>query len=312
MSNRGDVVRISALGISAFCISLRLFMDYFKPVRCSDDSVLSIDNIRVSFIIESQYSNELMSYLSFGVQWYSYPQNMSDFKYRYLMKATYGNGSTMTLGFCFNGVDKLEDSKKGFVDFNPNKTGNESLFWEDLCKIRSCCKYWIIERIDIAHDIPIKRECVYMVKDNRKYALDAYSLSNMTEYLGIRSNPNFVKVYNKTLESKLDYDLTRIEVTTKPSVSAFMSAYPEVYALYDLQLDMSTAALTQSNLAILQMELALLANHKDPGLMLFNQLGKDLKKKLKPFLLPESSLLVVRSEHIYTLFYEVLPLFTKV
>lgn len=268
-------------------------MEYYKQVICPNGSILSIDNVRVNFIVDEAYSQELLSYLGFELHWFAYPIDMRDFKYRHLTKATYANGSTMTCGFQFNGNNPREDAYKGFLDFNPNKTGSDSLFWRDLAFIRSCSRHWDIDRVDIAYDVPVPRQSVILVKDGRKYSVDAYSLANRTEYLGIRSNINFVKVYNKSLESSLDYDLTRIEVTCKPSPAAYLSAFPEIYCLDNIQVGLDFNELTQSNLAILNMELALLASHSDPGLMIFNSLGKDLKKKLKPYLLPESSRLVV-------------------
>lgn len=40
-----------------------------------------------------------------------------------------------------------------------------------------------------------------------------YSNENMTEYLGVRSSHDNVKLYNKALERGLESDLTRLEIT---------------------------------------------------------------------------------------------------
>lgn len=268
-------------------------IQYYKPVYNSDGSVLSVDNVRIDFVVDYDSARDFSLYLGTEIQFKSFAQSTKDFQYKYMWNATYENGSVLNVGYCFNGANPREDSYKGYADFNPNKTGESDLFWKDLQFIKSCCKLWTIKRVDIALDVPIARESVILVKDKRKYGLDAYSISNKTEYLGKRSNIGFVKVYNKQEESKLDYVLTRIEVTCEPFVDSYIEHFPVVYALRDMQMDISSLALNDTDLAILRMELALLSCNGDPGLMIFNSISRRKKEKLKPFLLPESSRLVV-------------------
>lgn len=70
-----------------------------------------------------------------------------------------------------------------------------------------------IKRWDLAVDVPYGRDCVQLIKDNRKYSQFYKSAQDFTEYLGCMSSPGRVKVYNKQIEAGLDYPLTRIEVT---------------------------------------------------------------------------------------------------
>ncbi|MFQ9701876.1 MAG: hypothetical protein ACLR0U_04885 [Enterocloster clostridioformis] len=70
-----------------------------------------------------------------------------------------------------------------------------------------------IKRWDLAVDVPYGRDCVQLIKDNRKYSQFYKSAQDFTEYLGCMSAPGRVKVYNKQIEAGLDYPLTRIEVT---------------------------------------------------------------------------------------------------
>lgn len=129
------------------------------------------------------------------------------------------------------------------MDFNPNKIlgdisygngfmgtvhspfSNEESSYKDLrCQIKeilmevmenlwSCTEEIRIKRWDLAVDVPYGRDCVQLIKDNRKYSQFYKSAQDFTEYLGSMSSPGRVKIYNKQIEAELDYPLTRIEVT---------------------------------------------------------------------------------------------------
>ena len=155
--------------------------------------------------IGRRFSNPLRSDIK------EYPVNFTDFKFRNLFVIDYGR-SSMTVGLCFNG-SKKEDVFKGFVEFNPNKCMDSIQIHSDLSFLLSRCVGYSVSRWDLAIDIPYDRERVHMTKDKRKYELSQTSYSNRTEYLGQRNAPGRVKVYNKTVESELDYSLTRVEIT---------------------------------------------------------------------------------------------------
>lgn len=155
--------------------------------------------------IGRRFSNPLRSDIK------EYPLNFTDFKFRNLFVIDYGR-SSMTVGLCFNGAKK-EDVLKGFVEFNPNKCMDSMQIHSDLSFLLSRCVGYSVSRWDLAIDIPYDRERVHMTKDKRKYELSQTSYSNRTEYLGQRNSPGRVKVYNKTVESELDYSLTRVEIT---------------------------------------------------------------------------------------------------
>lgn len=155
--------------------------------------------------IGRRFSNPLRSDIK------EYPLNFTDFKFRNLFVIDYGR-SSMTVGLCFNG-SKKEDVLKGFVEFNPNKCMDSMQIHSDLSFLLSRCVGYSVSRWDLAIDIPYDRERVHMTKDKRKYELSQTSYSNRTEYLGQRNAPGRVKVYNKTVESELDYSLTRVEIT---------------------------------------------------------------------------------------------------
>lgn len=273
---------------------------YYKEIRLPDNRVLSCDNVRVKFAVDNKYREQFERIFADNsrVDIRSYPQDLRDYKYKYLWVIDYGK-SSMTVGYVFNGSDAV-DRRYGYLDFNPNKIGSTDLFWADYEKIKACCPIvWEILRIDVALDIPAKRENVFLVKDNRFYSLDAYSLQNKTEYLGKRSKIGFVKVYNKSMESKLDYDLTRIEVTCEPTVDSYLKSFPCVYDLTDgAQIDNDLLTLNDTDLAIVRLCIEVMQLGGDPGMMIFNSMSLYKKQKLRNFILPKSCLVSVGVSYI--------------
>lgn len=117
------------------------------------------------------------------------------------------------------------------LEFNPAKVGRELQFTELYNYLMYHTKYIDFRRFDVAIDIPLPRSRFRLLKDQRKYALIEYSAENKTEYLGVRSSHGQVKLYNKQLESKLPYPLTRLEITMdyeKSSWIEFQRVFPDV------------------------------------------------------------------------------------
>ncbi|GFP78563.1 hypothetical protein bsdtw1_04800 [Clostridium fungisolvens] len=104
-----------------------------------------------------------------------------------------------------------------------------------------------IVRYDLAIDYPILRSSCHLLKDNRKYCDIRNSLEDRTEYLGTRSHHGRVKLYNKMIESNLDYPLTRLELTIDADLNCYdeiKRIFPTVYVIDDLQLCFDTEKLT--------------------------------------------------------------------
>lgn len=265
---------------------------YFDEVRQKNGYILSCDNVRIKFAVESKFRDEFERFFSdySRIDITSYPQDLREFRFKYLWSIDYGE-STMTVGYIFNGSE-ASDVRFGYLDYNPNKVASMSRFWTDFRYIKSCCPIvWEIQRVDIAFDIPSKRDFVYLVKDNRVYQLKAYSMSNKTEYLGLRSHVGYVKLYNKTIESKLDYDLTRLEITCEPTLDSFAISFPQVYDLScGHQFDSELLSLPDTDLAIVRLCCEVMSSCRDPGMMIFNTLSWHKKQKLRKFILSESCL----------------------
>lgn len=195
-------------------------MDYYCPIYTDSGLALSCDMIRISFRFDEYILKEFNKFtfdLSLKSSIYNYRMftNYCSFQYRYMLN--YKNeDSSFVVGLCFNGVD-LDSHKNCFIEFNPNKclvNGYVSPVL-DFIKIRG--RSLEIVRYDFAIDVKCNRLLCCLVKDLRDYRkvykIEQNSLDDYTEYLGKRNNNGFVKLYNKTKESNLDYDLTRLEIT---------------------------------------------------------------------------------------------------
>lgn len=295
-------------------------IQYYEPLQLDNGYIVSCDGVRIKFQIAKNLASEFSQYIFMSLRSdiESFPIRTTLASFKQMATITYASNVTMTLGYCFNGATRiaengLDNFYVGYLDFNLNKVGAYERFWADYRYIKSCCDYFEVMRTDIALDIPLERNRFVLEKDKRVYHLTAYSNINKTENLGRRNNIGYIKVYNKQLESGLDYPLTRIEVTCLLNEMSYMENFPKIYILGENQLDISLFDLNITDMTLLDMENTLLVNGLDDGLLKFNSLGRDKRKKLKPFLLPESSAVglfdcVVTLQHFMNKIKEVLQL----
>lgn len=100
----------------------------------------------------------------------------------------------------------------------------------------------------------------------------------MTEYLGQRSHNGFVKLYDKTIESGLDYELTRLEITLD-NKAQLQDVFPVVH-IYDTQSQLIFADnLSNTDKTLIQ----LLRGCEDKQIYL-KQLGYRMRKKIEPYI----------------------------
>lgn len=130
---------------------------------------------------------------------------------------TYRDMFNVTLSDCsfvfaigFNG--SADDRSKGFIEFNPNKCMDNPQFKELWDNLSSITFHRQVSRFDLAIDIPVSKHLVSLEKDGRNYQYLKGKQSE-SEYLGRRNRPGFVKLYDKKVESNLEYELTRLEIT---------------------------------------------------------------------------------------------------
>lgn len=259
---------------------------YYYCVQDSNMNYYSCDMVRIHFEIYNDkdcindFQNYINDYTRIGLT--VYPINTHDFKYKNMITIEYVNGAKLKLGFCFNGYDS-DDKYRGFVEFNPNKCYQNALCREDIKRLRDFCLYWDIVRWDLAVDIPISRENVSMAKDERRYEVIMNSKSDKTESLGQRNKEGRVKLYNKTKESNLDYDLTRLEITLGNiediDEKYYRTKEPEVF-VFDSQKELDFSSLSQTQKVLVEC-----ITDSDNPLYYFSKLDKNMKTKLRPYVL---------------------------
>lgn len=192
-----------------------------------------------------------------------------------------------------------ENSHCGFIEFNPNKCMQFFEFQSFFEAFMQLCTSFDLVRYDCAIDLPIPRKQVKMIRTSRcnyeylcqspkddkelnKTDKEGLLLNtSVTEYQGRRNKNKFTKLYDKTKESKLDYDLTRIEFTFDRAEVEFKNL-PQFY-IYDFKVishsNEDFAKLSQNDLVFVD----LLRNSEDINYYLKN-LTYRFRKKIEPFL----------------------------
>lgn len=125
------------------------------------------------------------------------------------------------------------NERKGFIEFNPNKLAGDNRFWDLLGQIGHWVTRAELVRFDLAYDLPRPRKCCRLTKDRRIYK--AVISDSITEYLGVKNAPGYVKVYDKAKEAKLGGALTRIELTCSGEWDAdeLRKHWPKVHAWHE-------------------------------------------------------------------------------
>lgn len=139
------------------------------------------------------------------------------------------DGGSFWIGISLNGKTISWDRCR--LEFNPNKIGNHPVFSRILGYLhtRTSVSKRRIARFDLAIDIPVDRTYCFLVKDRRLY-IERRHGREYTQYLGAKSSSvGRVKLYNKAIESSLDYPLTRLELTLDPLLPYEKLNFPEVY-----------------------------------------------------------------------------------
>lgn len=260
-------------------------MKYFNSILV-DKLIYSVDMIRFKFELNSFYQDELYLVIK-KLQTYDYFASNKPFHYRELYKIkTSDLKYSYSLGIGFNGV-KSQDKKLCFIEFNPNKLYDCYELIRVLRFLNNREVYLDLVSYDIAIDIPYNKKFVSMVKDRRDYKKFYFDSEgrNVTEYLGKTADAGRVKLYNKTIESNLDYECTRLELTTSCRDFLVVSnQLPKILVCGDLD-TLAATKLSKSDYVLLQ-----LLWLSDDASYYFKQLGRDKQEKLKPFVTSNFSL----------------------
>lgn len=197
---------------------------------------------------------------------------LNNFKFELCKKTQVGlEKSSFWLGTHFQSYDKTLDTWK--LELNPNKCMPCDFVSGLFALLRFYSKFVEVGEYDIAVDFPFSRDLLYLVKDKRKYQTIFNSAVDKTEYLGSRHEHGFCKLYNKQKESKLDFPLTRFEITcTRLKASAVVDSLPTIYIQRD-QLSMVDMKLTDTDMFILKTLIS------EPSRL--SELGRDKRSKMR-------------------------------
>lgn len=129
------------------------------------------------------------------------------------------------------------------LDVNPNKVPYDvlSMF---VRLLRASSRSVSLLRFDLALDLPLPRDCVFLHRDARR----GYRLFDeggaRTEYQGKRDSHGAMKLYDKTKEADLPSAVTRCELTISTDKSTSIAdVFPSLYSLSPTQLDFSFSSL---------------------------------------------------------------------
>ena len=162
---------------------------------------------------------DYVQYLKFGY---------SEFRNNYTLKLS--NGSTFWFG-CYHNSDKGQ-KVSWKLELNPNKCLPCDFVFEFLRFLHShsSLSSFIMTQFDLAIDFPFTRSSSYLDKDMRTHSIINSGDDNITEYLSKHNQHGFVKLYNKTKESNLKYELTRLEITLKEFyINDVLKVFPKIH-----------------------------------------------------------------------------------
>ena len=230
-------------------------LSYFNPITL-DGCIYSIDMVRLDLDFMYMGNQDIVSLITKNLTLnYEHYTSLSPHKYRDLLVVSCSNGNKFTLGVGFNALTGIE-RRKGFLEFNPNKCCGQLEFDNLFSYLKFYCTQMILKRWDLAIDIPYSRNRVKLHKDNRKY--ERHEHGAVTEYLGCRNSEGYLKVYDKTKESNLSYNITRIELTIdgNPNYDYVKDLFPQI-DIYKNQYNMDMLLeLSQNDLVLLKLLLS--------------------------------------------------------
>lgn len=260
-------------------------LSYYMPVLDSvnfGNIIYSCDMLRLKFICNLNEFEKFMNNLCYNNVNYKYYQSFAFFKYRHIWTIDFGN-STMTIGYFLNTGKSKYTSDNGFVEFNPNKCIiDKEKFFTFYNQLSFSFKYCEIVRYDIAIDLPLKRQqCHFKRFGNKTYTTIQKDFKNedLTEYLGLIHSNGTIKLYNKTIESKLSYELTRYEFTYDSlKYNEIEKILPEIY-IDNLYNKICLDKLSSTEKVLLHY----LLNDNNFNVN-FNMLSRSMKQKLLPYI----------------------------
>ena len=253
-------------------------MIYYHNPLCVDSYTLSIDNVVLDLWISNQDAKEVIDATinsltgNAGVEIIAWKGSKpGTFHNQYIFKLADDRSFWLGIGLITTSI--MIDRYR--LEFNPNKVSDNEVFKIIHKLLIEYCRKSLthIARFDLAIDIPVDRSRCFLVKDRRLYIERKHGVE-YTQYLGSKSaSVGRVKLYNKTAEAKLDYPLTRLELTLDPKTPYGKINFPTVYHLKSMCTNTNNIKVTDTDRFILN---ALLQ-----GYGTLNELGRKTRSKME-------------------------------
>lgn len=258
-------------------------MNYYRPLLTDDGLTLSVDGLIIEYYLSNPADRETLSKilstldLKYAVNirhWSSL--RIGTFRENFTFAFRYGSSFWLGVG--------LNEAKPNFgkvrLDANPNHCAHHQAYQYLLGWLNQKCTGFrkTIKRFDLAIDCQADRADVELLKDHRAYTEIRKSQTDRTQYLGARSAGGRIKLYNKSIESKLKGPpLTRLELTLDPSIPYSEIRWPKAYAIKTRQAQIDELAhLTGTERALLDGVL--------DGAIDLTKLGRKTRLKLEQYM----------------------------
>lgn len=258
-------------------------MEYFQSFSSPDGITYSLDKVVIDFKLKTYSGGDFASDLFLFLDWTSdltyehwEARKIGTFHHQFSFSCAHDNSFWMGVGL--NTAGRVSNCVR--LEYNPNKIANDYTFVKVFNRVLTLSyRQPGFVRFDLAVDIPVLRENAFLIKDARLYEECRYSKSNRTQYLGARNKPGRCKLYNKQIESNLDFPLTRFEITVggdNMSAAAVSAMWPKILILDDMQMAFDECVLNDTDRFII------LALMECPDLI--SELGRRKKEKIERIL----------------------------
>lgn len=273
---------------------------YYNPYRGGNKNTLSVDMVRLSLTFKGDRGEWLSrkgAQLTDCDEMNAWTSKIRPGGWYELWSFSLGD-SSVALGIGFMEPSCKVNMHRGFLEFNPNKVGGDKRFHGLLKTLGTCVSKARLKRFDLAYDIPVSRYDCRLTKDRRMYK--SVISNGITEYLGVKNTPAYVKVYDKAAELHLDTDkvqLTRVEMTCDGEWTAEQveEHWPQVHAWH-------SESGTKDYIRVIGIMLAEKAERNEDVETLINMLGRSSRPKVREYLrtplvrLPEGAAALVLAE----------------
>lgn len=255
---------------------------YYNPYRDGNKNTLSVDMVRLSLTFKGDRGEWLSrkgAQLTDCDEMSAWTSKIRPGGWYELWSFDIGD-SSVALGIGFMEPSCKVNMNRGFIEFNPNKVAGDKRFWRLLEKLAPCVSHARLKRYDLAYDLPTSRLDCRLSKDRRMYK--SVISNGITEYLGVKNTPGYVKVYDKAAELHLDTDkvqLTRIEMTCDGEWTAEQveEHWPQVHAWH-------SESGTKDYIRVIGIMLAEKAERNEDVETLINMLGRSSRPKVREYL----------------------------